>query len=380
MAEPRDRKMNVIEEAALIALFITALCLPVLGMLLRLDRSPAVQENRTPAPFPALSLNRHVLASFPEKFKLYFEDHFGFRNTLIYGQAFARVKWLGVSSSDKVIVGKNGWLFLGGEPNIKSYQGTRPFSEDELARWQRILETRRNWLAERGIPYLFTIAPDKHTIYPEYMPGNIVRLREQSRLDQLIAYLRQHSDVVILDLRPALYEAKNRQRIYYKTDTHWNDYGAFVAYRSIIREVGKSFPEVQPLPESELEISSQRARVKDLAAMLGLADAFTEDSLQVRPPRGLTIPIQGDVYNPTSTPGISERKGYKLPRLVMFRDSFASILLQFLAPHFSRAAYVWTRGFDARLVEAERPEIVIQEMVERDLMRDPPEPPLELVE
>ena len=116
--------------------------------------------------------------------------------------------------------------------------------------------------------------------------------------------------------------------------------------------------------------------------MLGLDDAFTEDYLQVRPPRGLSIPIQGDVYiySPKSKPGISERKGYNLPRLVMFRDSFASLLLQFLAPHFSRAAYVWTRGFDARLIEAERPQIVIQEMVERDLMRDPPEPPLELVE
>ena len=40
----------------------------------------------------------------------------------------------------------------------------------------------------------------------------------------------------MLDLRPALREAKAKEQVYYKTDTHWNWRGAFAAYRVIARQ------------------------------------------------------------------------------------------------------------------------------------------------
>ncbi|HEV2915708.1 MAG TPA: hypothetical protein VGX92_20675 [Pyrinomonadaceae bacterium] len=370
--------MVLIEEVTLIALFIVALCLPVLGMAFRIELSPVQQEKRALAPFPPVALKRHVLGAFPEKFKLYFDDHFGFRNTLIRWQAIAKVKWLGVSSSDKVIVGKDGWLFYASESSLKSYMRTEPFSQEQLAHWQQILEARRAWLAERGIGYLFVIAPDKHTIYPEYMPDNISRHRRESRLDQLIAYLKQHSDIRILDLRPALFEAKTRRRIYYLTDSHWNDSGAFVAYRSIIEELSKSFPQVKPLPDAALEVTRQQTPGIGLAAMLGLEDIIREDDLWLRLRPEVSVQIQGT--NGDYKPLFSEQKDSGLPRLVMFRDSFASALIPFMAPHFSRAVYIWNKGLDPRLIEAERPNVVIHEMVERFLMLDPPQRPLETVQ
>ncbi|MEI9865253.1 MAG: hypothetical protein WDN00_12025 [Limisphaerales bacterium] len=43
---------------------------------------------------------------------------------------------------------------------------------------------RRDWLAKRGIAYLFVVAPDKHSIYPEELPGWAVKVRPQTKLDQ----------------------------------------------------------------------------------------------------------------------------------------------------------------------------------------------------
>jgi hypothetical protein len=56
-----------------------------------------------------------------------------------------------------------------------------------------------------------------------------------------------------------------------------------------------------------------------------------------------------------------------LPRLVMFRDSFASALIPFLSEHFSRAVYLWQYNFDPAVVESEHPDVVIEEWVGRKL-------------
>lgn len=66
-----------------------------------------------------------------------------------------------------------------------------------------------------------------------------------------------------------------------------------------------------------------------------------------------------------------ERAAANLPRAVMFRDSFASSMIPFLSEHFRRIVYEWQgpNQFNYALVEREKPDVVIQEMVERKLSR-----------
>src|ERR1051325_218504 len=375
MSGANDQRMRRIEDIALIIFFLAALTLPVMGMALRFDLTRAHKENRVLAPFPPVFLNRHVLGSFPEKFRAYFEDHFGFRNTLIEWQAIVKVKWLGVSSSKRVILGRDGWLFQPPYDNSLDWdRGPRTLSGGDLAQWQRVREARRDWLSERGIRYLFVIAPEKHTIYPEYVPDAFRRMQEVSRLDQLVRYMREHSDVEILDLRQALIEAKARERLYHQTDSHWNDYGAFIGYQAIAGELMKSSAQIQPLKESDYELVREQSREMDLAAQLGLDDVLTEENLRLRPRRAeLEFHLNPDIKYL-----VSDGKETELPRLVMFRDSYSNYLIPFLDHHFSRAVYVWNYGFDTSLIETERPQFVIQEVVERYLLNAPPQNPLSL--
>ena len=60
----------------------------------------------------------------------------------------------------------------------------------------------------------------------------------------------------------------------------------------------------------------------------------------------------------------------------MFRDSFASWLAPFLSEHFSRIVYLWQNDFDADVVRAENPDVVIQEIVGRHLYMFIPSPEL----
>jgi hypothetical protein len=47
----------------------------------------------------------------------------------------------------------------------------------------------------------------------------------------------------------------------------------------------------------------------------------------------------------------------------------------YLGEHFSRIQYKWTREFPTDLIERERPAFVVEEMVERRLMGEPPTTP-----
>jgi len=57
------------------------------------------------------------------------------------------------------------------------------------------------------------------------------------------------------------------------------------------------------------------------------------------------------------------------PSVVMFRDSFMTNVLPWIAESFGRGVYLWEDGFDTKLVESEHPAIVIQELAQRKLMQ-----------
>jgi hypothetical protein len=220
-------------DIALIALFLAVIGLPFVFWLHGDDRAVS-EENRLLARLPRLQWKAAVLKAFPTDFEAYFNDQFGFRRLLIRVLSLARYG-LGISTSPQVVVGPRGWLYYAHEKAGHDYQTTRPFSPEQLAAWKEALEYRHAWCAARGIRYLFVIAPDKQTIYPEHLPRSVRKRQLPSRWDQLVEHLRaSNSPARVLDLRPALWQAKAKEQIYCDRDTHWNDAGAHVAYQEIM--------------------------------------------------------------------------------------------------------------------------------------------------
>jgi alginate O-acetyltransferase complex protein AlgJ len=374
-ARTRARRIT---DVMLIAIFCAGLCLPLIGVSIgshgwdtasRADRRKSdlpvllgLREARITTPAGKLK----AVAKFPGQFKYYLADHFGFRNLLIRLHGLTMVKGLGVTSSSKVVLGQDGWLFLADEGSLEDYRHTDPMSPEQLEEWRQMLETRQKFCAVRGIPYLVVFAPSKHSIYPEEMPPRDKPAPGPSRLDQLLAYMRErHSPVQLLDLRPALLTAKrDGVRLYHKTDTHWNDRGAWAAYQAVMAAVRKDVPLVRVLSAREFEPVTTSGPGMDLAGLLGLNDQYVEQSLDLKPRIRLRLPhVEQDVVEPF-TVAAGARGG---PGVVVFRDSFFTVVLPWLAESFGRGAYFWEYGFDAHVIEAEHPAIVIQEIAERKL-------------
>ena len=368
-------KLRAAEEFFLVAFFLVAVALP-LGLLLIRGEGEAAWENRRLATLPSRPESLREAYHLPRMLAEYFKDHFALRPELIRWQATAKVYWLRSSSSPEVILGREGWLFHSGEKEVEMFAGAEPFTAEGLEDWRRFLEATRDWAARRGASFVVTFVPEKQTVYPELMPDGLTRARAASRQDQLIEYMKARPGVRLVDLRPALAEAKSGRQVYHRTDTHWNEPGVFAAYAALGSELGAEFGALRPLPASEFEVASD-AYSGDLAGLLGLHGVLMEERPRLRLRRPARARIEGECADLGQC--ASEVDDASLPRVVMYRDSASSYLIPLLAEHFERGVYVWDREwkFSDELMERECPDVLVLEMVERRLMERPPAPPRE---
>src|ERR1700752_218125 len=280
MACPRSQRS--LADLALATFFVLVTFLPPLATLARVRVAP-LTEKRALTPRPSFAPTIEDLRTFPRQFDDYWNDAFGFRPTLVRSYT-AIAWWLGSSPSDKVVIRRAGWLFAGDDYRaVESYRATRPFTRAQLRWWRRTLEARRAWLEKRGIAYVFVIAPDKATIYPEDIPHELNRVGAATRVDQLVTYLGRHSDFRVVDVRGALREAKARAPVYEPLDSHWNDYGTWVVYRLIVDRIGARLPGMTPAPLGSFDAVRTNGIGNDLALVLSLGSLLPGERLNFIP-------------------------------------------------------------------------------------------------
>src|SRR5215467_13273843 len=368
MSSPTTDRFRARWNTALVVVFLVAICLPALDVFLDLDPTRLREKRRLAAP-PPVRLSQPLEVSYTAAFESWWKDNFGFRRSLVVG--YSRVLLaLGVSPTPSVIVGRSGWLFFAGDEALASYRAVQPFTEAEVMQWQRRMEQRQAWLAERGIRFLVVIAPNKETIYPEFMPARLNRVRETTRLDQLMTQMRTRSSVAIIDPRGALRSAKADGALYFRTDTHWNGAGAWLLHREVVKQLRAWYPEIEATPTVPLvRVSSGWSG--DLATMLGLEGRLGEDRLLFEPPRASRAADPGPrPLDPQRRLSAAERPLASRLRAVMFHDSFGLSLQPLLSESSSRIVFSsgptdWRLNFDPALIERERPAVVIQEIAER---------------
>jgi hypothetical protein len=356
---------------ALIVCFLLVLGLPGAANIAGFSGANPEAENRRMAEFPRLDARPATLAALPAGFTAWFDDSFGFRSQLVRWSGKFRYLVLGVSPATTVVKGKDGWLYYSNDSRMEDYSREAPFTAVQLSGWRETLVRSREWLRAEGIAFVFAIAPDKHVVYPEHIPSTIRPVGDEYRMDQLYRTL-EGSGVEAVDFRAALFAAKARERLYEKTDTHWNERGAFVAYQQLVGAIREQVPSVPPAwAREDFDAVSWNGPGLDLAGMIGLKDVLREDRLLMRPRRArVARTVEPKGGEPWSGEGrvVTEIPGSTFPRAVVFRDSFASPLAPFLSEHFSRVVYLWQGSFDAEVIRKEKPAVVIQEIVGRHLL------------
>ena len=362
-------------DRALIA--IVAVLLPVMATVDPLRGAAIRWEQRRAAAWPPVAMLA-TPAKFGAAFGQAFADRFGMRSALIVAQHWALVDIFDVSPVANVMIGRDGWLFWLGEDARsldRHYRGTRRVPDFEAEAYVAEVKRRHEYLRSRGIAYLPIIVPEKFTIYPEYLPSWVAPGRNPTLLARTMDRLAEDGSVPYVDLRPVLRETKGGERLYYLTDSHWNLAGAGVAYVAIMHAVQALLPgrlaTVAP-PVRPPYIAGRDVYWGDLARAMGIPFRFTEpdylplDAVTSNPRRA------GLLARPIAMRGlmtIYEHPNADLPRLVMNRDSMAVALIPLLSENFHRSVYVQSTALARETIEREHPDIVIDEIVERGMIK-----------
>jgi alginate O-acetyltransferase complex protein AlgJ len=354
-------------DRVLISLFAVFLLLPLLDLAFHIDLTSVQSENRLLAPWPPPPKNRVELRAYCSKWEGYFNDHFGCRRVLIMWHN--KLKWAVFrdKNAKNVLIGTDGWMFTSNNQMIEYFRGALPFTDKELNDWQKLLEHRRDWLARRGITYLFVIAPDKQSVYTEYLPAWLKDLGGQTRVDQFFAHMKTHSTMAVLDLRPTLLAAKESAPTYQKTDTHWNQFGAFMACAELVRVLAQQqAPGLAPLALDSFDQTNRHTFGGDLVNARGISINMAESNAVFFTPKPAlpaleTFEPAGQLLKDMAFSKLPGKRG----RAIVYHDSFGRYWVPFLGYQFGEVDYFWQYDLDPKIIEQQKPVVVVNEMLDR---------------
>ncbi len=218
------------------------------------------------------------LGQWPSGLDEFLADNSPFRGQLISINGQLNYRLFRATDSNQVLIGKQDWLFykdgpVPGDP-VANYQGTQRLTEEQLAVIAQGLQAFADACEAGGTKLVFSIAPSKDVVYPEYMPENYPRISQDSMADQLAAYLAANTTVAVGYDKAAIRQAKSLMRIYQNGDTHWNNAGALLVLDQALSAAG--WP-VQPFEDYRFEeIPGATPDLVNLAALYDLIPPDTD--------------------------------------------------------------------------------------------------------
>lgn len=307
-----------------IALFLLICLIPSAGLLFAGGEQSS--ENRQAAQAPVLYDEDGFNQQFLSDAGAWFEDHFAFRNEWVSGYALLAGKVFGVSSQESVIVGTDGWLYY--KDSLKDFQGADLMTDRQLFDVAHSLSMVQDYAQKQGVKFVFTIAPNKNSLYGDNMPYYYQAFRTGKRNLNRLAEDLEAEGVNYVDLYRVL---DSQERVlYHKRDSHWNNEGAAYAADAVLSRLGKEHPSY-----SEREYRIRRDFEGDLDKMLYPSAVTLEDEVYYEPQPQFAY--SGEVES-NFEPKISTNSS-NAGSLVMYRDSFGNALLPYMAEAYGSAFF-----------------------------------------
>ena len=234
----KHNKANIV----IIIVFIATITLPqIVFWLINNDNTKnqiSTAENRFLSEKPDFKIS--TITSYPEEYDAYYNDHLPFRTELRNLWTKVNSKLFNLTVDDRVLIGKDGWLFYRIENSIADAQGVLDFTDGFKNHIIEKLNQTNEHLKEKNIEFYVLMLPNKENIYREYLPDTVQIKSEVSRAEKLIEDIR-NSGINILYPKNELLGAKEKYQVYRKCDTHYNSVGALIASIELQKTIDPSF-------------------------------------------------------------------------------------------------------------------------------------------
>ena len=358
--------------------------------LILFNRDPgrvSFAENRNLALFPEVNGANDVLSEgFAGELASWFEDNLGLRDMYLTISGILNYNLLHRAKTEKVELGKDGFLFLADEGNLEMDVSPEVFME-KIPQYAKDQQAISDKLKSMGIEYVFMLTPGKPSVYPEYIESSDHAAGETIG-DALYDHLKENTDVKAVWSKEAIVSKKDNEEgelLYLKTDTHWTTYGRNIAYRQLI-EALNDWGMTETSPAEVKFFKSEDPYVGDLSGMMGPVtwggarlseESFTDWEIvspKAKPVEGgdtyesfKNLMYEKNVYNPELC-AMYHNDSVPEKKVLICGDSMIGIcLLPQLAECFSDLTFVWSYSLDEDIIEFVKPDILISQFGERQL-------------
>ena len=366
---------NRISAAFLTALFLILCGLwPVSACLLQGGTPEDTGENRTLAAYPELQ-NLRDLERFPAGFEAWLNDHMPAKTALVESQSALELGLFGEMAQDKVVFGTSRpWLFNRSEDGqpLETYKRTNLFSEEELDRISQNLSEMQQDFSDAGIRMVLMISPDKEQIYgDDYMPSSVAVLENEGRTEQLIGALgKTCPSLPVVYPAELLRKGREKEEVYYASDTHWNRIGACIACGALVdtlaEDTGSTWPGAEAFRE-RYHFSEKEKKAGDLQKLVRLGEEFDSTEYEAQEARTAEVSdvsedVRGEVIRERST----NPEGLPL-HVYLSGDSFRWNLTGFLQDSVSKSTITSRYYLDLEDVVSQEPDVFVYMIAERYL-------------
>ncbi|WP_062732554.1 hypothetical protein [Sphingobium abikonense] len=256
------------------------------------------------------------------------------------------------SGGAQALLGRMGQLFLIGDTNDSVGQFTRSgkLSESSASEWSDIFARLPGWEQQFGLEkIMLMIAPAKEEILRDHYP---FRRASNTVFDD---FLKRFGNGPVIMPRWELWNS--RHLAYSAVDTHWTDYGATIAARTLAKRWDlpiDAFPNEFAVKQSNGDLGS---KLQPATSYFGLVfcdlppDRLVFDNEitnhgNIRVYRNASAPIAG--------------------KLLIFGDSFGTNLTEALSYGFQEVVYAYQpAGVDTNLVQLVKPTHLLLQITQR---------------
>ena len=280
-----------------------------------------------------------------------------------------------VTAEKSVFAGASSMLYY--SQTLEDYTGENLLKADKLALIRRQVEKTRDRIRSysgKDTQIIILAAPDPLSVYPEAASNELYEKRAAvTRLDQIRSALSDTEGVSFLDVRPVMKENADVGMLYYRTDTHWTELGAYFGYRAIIERISADYPGISPVPFTRLNRRTVTGSPGDLSGFAGLSGIKEKITVMdpLSKPSAVGLPEKPDTIDRSVYGGelYSAVDNAELPVAVMIRDSYSANLFPLIGEHFSYlyAQQMWRYEPEYKKISQLSPDYVIYVICERNL-------------
>lgn len=285
----------------------------------------------------------------------------------------AKPKVITPSDSMWPIVGGNNYNFFF-EKMMPDFMQTNTLSDSQLENLTNKIKNRIENLKEvsPNTEIIYMVVPSKASIYPELVPAEYPKGTGKSRLEQVNEALEAAGATVINLLDLFTQHKGDEYKLYWGTDSHWTDYGAFVAYTELFNHISQKFPAAAPRQMSDFDFKADYYQGGDMIYYMGMNQKELLEYCWYRTPK---FEMNGQIasvnryrspnylmYSDGITPEMVFNTGNnKKPNLYVIRDSYSAQIFDILADQGNTTVYkpMWSFTFSINDIRNYKPDYII---------------------